>query len=170
MDWIPKKSGTCTSGKLSRHEVLRDLARRVVPQKLRVAHVRHFFDMLVYKLQFLAMQFRLLTPEPLREMQNWHGYRATHPPVRLVQGEGQVVHKAVCMVIAVGQQLHPDRKAFQAEVKVWAHGALYPHHVADILLAVVAMVQMPAASACSSVLWPPCWMLRTVLGRLRLHL
>lgn len=48
------------------------------------------------------------------------------------------------MVVAVGQQLHADGEALQAQVKVRAHCALDPHHVADVLLAVVAVVQVPA--------------------------
>lgn len=47
------------------------------------------------------------------------------------------------MVIPVGVDLDADAEALQAEIEVGAHGALYPHCVADVFLAVVAVIQRP---------------------------
>ncbi len=50
------------------------------------------------------------------------------------------------MVIPVGVDLHAHTEALQAQVEVRTHSALYTHCVANILLAVVAVVQCPARS------------------------
>ena len=65
----------------------------------------------------------------------------------MVEREGQIVHNAVRMVVPVCTSLHPHAETLQAQVVVQAYGALYPHGVADILLAVVAVVQCLPAGA-----------------------
>ncbi len=67
-----------------------------------------------------------------------------HPPVRVEEGEGEVVHHSVGMVISVGMDLHAHAEALKTQVEVRADSALYAHCVADVLLAVVAVVQRPA--------------------------
>ncbi len=70
--------------------------------------------------------------------------RGPHPPVGVVQREGEAVHDAVGVVAAVRRHLRADAEALQAQVEVRAHRALDAHGVADVLLAVVAVVQRPA--------------------------
>lgn len=74
------------------------------------------------------------------------GAKCAHPPVRVEEREGKVVHHSVGVVISVGVDLHAHAEALETQVEVRAHSALYAHCVADVLLAVVAVVQCPAGS------------------------
>lgn len=67
-----------------------------------------------------------------------------HPPVRMEEGKGQVVHHPVGMDLLVGMNLNPHAEALQAQIKVWADSAFDAHCVANVLLAVVTMIQSPA--------------------------
>jgi hypothetical protein len=71
------------------------------------------------------------------------GIRA-YPPIWMEEREREVVHHFVVMAVEVASSLlvplDPDPKAIHAQVKVRANSALYPHYVADVPLAVVAMV------------------------------
>lgn len=71
---------------------------------------------------------------------------STHPPVRMEQGEREVVDHSVGVVIPVGVDLDAHAETLQAKVKVWAHSALYAYCVANVLLAVVAVIQRPVYS------------------------
>lgn len=60
---------------------------------------------------------------------------ATHPPIRVEEREGQVVHDFVVMVVpvlGVLVTLHTSSKAIDAQVKIGADGALDPDHIADV--------------------------------------
>lgn len=60
------------------------------------------------------------------------------------QWEGQAVHDSVCMVVFVRVNLHANREAVQAQVKVLADSTFDTNHPCDVLLAVVAMVKTSA--------------------------
>ena len=67
-----------------------------------------------------------------------------HPPVWMEQWEGQAVHDTIGMVMLMRGDVHPNREAVQAEVKVRADSALDAHHTGDVFLAIVAVVQPSA--------------------------
>lgn len=69
-----------------------------------------------------------------------------HPPVRMEEGEREIVNDAVGVIVLVWVDLHTNAETLQAQVKVGAYSAFYTHCVAYVLLAVVAMVERPAAS------------------------
>lgn len=69
----------------------------------------------------------------------------THPPLRVEDGEAEVVNDTVVVLILVWRDLSPNRKALQAQVKVRADGTLYAGYARNVLGAIVAMVQSPAA-------------------------
>ena len=72
---------------------------------------------------------------------------AAHPPVGVKQREGEAVHDAVGMAAGVRRDLRADAKALQAQVEVRADRALDAYGVADVLLAVVAVIQCPKKKA-----------------------
>ncbi len=81
----------------------------------------------------------------LGEGGTWAGHSSgTHPPVGVVEREGQLLDDAVGVVRSVRGHLGACREARQAQVEVGAHGALDAHRRADVALAEVAVVQRPA--------------------------
>ncbi len=64
----------------------------------------------------------------------------------MVKREGDAVHHAVGMAALVRRNLGADAKALHAQVEVRADRALDAHGVADVLLAVIAVVQRPAGA------------------------
>lgn len=48
-------------------------------------------------------------------------------------GEAEVVDDSVVMIVLVRRDLDADAEAFEAQIKVRAHGAFDPGHEADVL-------------------------------------
>lgn len=73
-----------------------------------------------------------------------HVHGMTHPPFGMHDGEAEVVHNPVVVVILMRMNLSSHRETFQTEVKIRANCTFDPGNVAYIFCAVVAVIEVSA--------------------------